>query len=120
MGSNGTWAIFEKVIIELYNQNLLTKGVLRSITKIFSSTDIDSGRYVYYPANDGKILEQICVEVEFPEFRPVLPDGWDDMTWIERSSVCNDSIHADWEISFPMKFYLCGVGNKGRCVKISS
>lgn len=65
MGNNAPGADFETIVINLYDENCLSKNVLNVIGEVFvgSYSDIDLGGNQDLVTKDGKGLEQVVVEI---------------------------------------------------------
>lgn len=83
MGNNYAYSIVEEQIVKLYDAGLLTLPVLDILCEPFRGSDIDSGGSQDLESKDGKSMDQICVELVNPEFKPNEPaegEEWDEET----------------------------------------
>lgn len=69
---------FEKTILDLYEQEMLTLERLERIAEQYRAIGIDSAGSQYLRARDGKNLHQICISLVDPTFRLAAPDSSDD------------------------------------------
>jgi len=75
MGNNAAYTNWEASVIALYNAGELNPATLDILSEIYRGTDIDSGGSMDLHSNDGKDVEQICVETIHPGVTPdVDPD----------------------------------------------
>lgn len=87
MGWNQGWTIAEKQIVGLYDLGVLTLPVLDVICNAVGNSDIDSGGSNDLTAQDGKMMEEICMALVMPDF-PELDhtgDEWDE-DWFDAFS----------------------------------
>lgn len=62
------YAAFEKTILDLYDQELLTLDRLDRVASQYRWRKIDSAGSQYLAARDGKDLYQVCIELVDPSF----------------------------------------------------
>lgn len=67
MGWNAGYTVLEKQVIELYNNDLLTKDVLACVIEPFKETDCDHGGSYNLVAKDGLFADEIMLKVWNPE-----------------------------------------------------
>jgi hypothetical protein len=68
MNKRTAYAVFERTILDLYEQKVLTVNLLDRIASQYRLVDIDSAGSQYLRTRDGKDLIQICIEVIDPTF----------------------------------------------------
>jgi YD repeat-containing protein len=85
MGNNDAYSNFQFTVITLYDHGVLTLDILDSFGNYACTyPDIDSGGDTGLTTKDGKTLEQVCIEIVDPEWKPVKsttvsyddPDHW--------------------------------------------
>lgn len=65
MGWNTGYTIFEKIVVNLYNNKKLDKETLEIVANEFVGMDLDSGGITDITANDGKgLMDIICFMYE--------------------------------------------------------
>ena len=74
MKRRAAYATFEKTILDLYEQKVLTLDLLDRIAHQYKLINIDSAGSQYLQAQDGKDLHQICIELVDPVF-PIITRG---------------------------------------------
>lgn len=86
MGNNTAYTIFEHTIITLYNKGVLDLDLLDTLAKKQANSDIDRGGSCSLKANDRKNLEEICLNLIYPEWKPKSAIGsedyWDE--WMDK------------------------------------
>lgn len=66
MARRAAYASFEKTVLELYEQGVLTLERLERLAEQYRTIEIDSAGSQYLRAYDGKDLHQICIELVEP------------------------------------------------------
>lgn len=67
MGWNSGYTIFERIVINLYDENKLDKQTLEIIANEFIGLDVDFGGFTDKKAKDGKNLVDIICFMYEPE-----------------------------------------------------
>lgn len=67
MGWNAGYMVLENQVINLYNNDLLTKEVLACVIEPFKETDCDSGGSCNLVAKDGLTADEIMLKVWNPD-----------------------------------------------------
>jgi hypothetical protein len=76
--TNALYQEFERTIIEAYDEELLTPGLLDELAAIFRGKGMsDDGALLWIETNDGKMVDQVCVECLEPNFVPEIE------TWLD-------------------------------------
>lgn len=68
------YANFEKTVLYLYDQGLLTLGFLDYIAERYRLVSMDSAGSCYVRAQDGKDVRQVCIALVDPTF-PLVTEG---------------------------------------------
>ncbi len=68
MMKRDTYAVFERMIVDLYEQDALTLHLLDSIARKYRFARIDSADSQCLQTRDGKDLHQICIGLIYPTF----------------------------------------------------
>ncbi len=76
MGCNRDYTVFEATVIGAYNLGKLDKALLEVIMRPYADSDIDSGGCRDLKTKDGKLLEQVVIEV-YGDIYPEAPDEHD-------------------------------------------
>jgi hypothetical protein len=63
-----SYAVFEKTILDLYDQELLTLDRLDRVADLYRWLHIDNAGSQYVLTRDGKDLYQVCIELVDPSF----------------------------------------------------
>ena len=67
MGWNSAYEIFEKQVINAYDEGILTDILLDKIVTPYKGTDLDSGGSQGLLSKDGLNIEQIICKIMYPE-----------------------------------------------------
>jgi hypothetical protein len=87
MGNNEAFRTFQVTVIILYNHEVLTLAILDELAEEWRGPDIDRGGDTDITAENGKSLEEICIALVYPRWRPTInddlsvyddPDEWYD------------------------------------------
>lgn len=82
MGNNAAYATFEHTIITLYDKGVLDLDLLDILACEYEGMDVDSGGSQDLQSRDGKSLEQVCIELVDPDWKPERrPEDEDDEWW---------------------------------------
>jgi len=76
MGWNEGYSIMEVQVINLYNEGILTKNVLKGLMEPFRDSDIDRGGSHDLKSKDGKTADEIIISVMEPEKYQEAADGF--------------------------------------------
>ncbi|HLZ63317.1 MAG TPA: hypothetical protein VKR06_40810 [Ktedonosporobacter sp.] len=68
------YTTFERMILGLYEQKMLTADLLNLIARHYHQIGIDSAGSLYVQTRDGKDLHQICIALLDPTF-PIVARG---------------------------------------------
>jgi hypothetical protein len=92
------YAAFEKTILELYEQHILTLDLLEQIATQYRMVGIDSVGSQYLRAHDGKDLQQICIGLVDPAF-PIAIQGSNedhDESWEQELKKWEKIVRQHW------------------------
>ena len=92
------YATFEKTILDLYEQKILTLDLLDRIAHRYRLIGIDSAGSQYLRAPDGKDLHQICIELVDPSF-PIVTRGSNEdheEYWEQELKKWEEIVHRHW------------------------
>jgi hypothetical protein len=100
MERRSAYAEFEKVIINLYEQKILTLALLDDIAHQYSQVGVDSAGSQYMRAYDGKDLCQICIELIDPAFPIVVRGSSEDHEeyWEQEFKKWQEIVSRRWEL----------------------
>ena len=74
LSKRANYATFEKIVLYLYDRELLTLGFLDYIADSYRQVGVDSAGSCYMRAQDGKDLCQVCIALVDPTF-PIAIEG---------------------------------------------
>lgn len=94
MGNNSAFTTFEHVVMTLHNTGKLDIPTLDAIAEFWRGTDIDSGGMEYIEDKDGKLVDEVCVNLIEPDFKPV-GDEEDKFSWGYEEEF-DDLKHSRW------------------------
>ena len=78
MNNRKAYASFEKTVLDLYEQGVLTLEYLECIAHQYCTIGIDSAGCQYLLTHDGKDLHQICIALVDPGFALALRGSSED------------------------------------------
>lgn len=78
MNKRAAYAAFEKIVLYLYDRELLTVGLLDYIAGRYRLVGVDSAGSRYMRAQDGKDLWQVCISLVDPAFKVALQGSGED------------------------------------------
>jgi hypothetical protein len=78
MNRRAAYASFEKTVLDLYEQEMLTLEHLERIAEQYRTIEIDSAGSRYLRTRDGKNLHQVCIELVDPAFALAAPGSSED------------------------------------------
>jgi hypothetical protein len=98
MQKRTTYAAFEKTILDLYDQDLLTLDRLDHIANQYRWLEIDSAGSQYLLTRDGKDLYQVCIELVDPSFPIPLRGSSEDHEeyWEQELKKWEDIVRWHW------------------------
>lgn len=94
MGNNVAYSTFQHTIIIIYNHRVLTLELLDELAKEYADTDIDSGGDTGLTTKDGKTLEEVCIGLVDPAWKPVKKD--DEEYYIDPEYWKNEELYFKW------------------------
>jgi len=92
------YASFEKTVLDLYEQEMLTLECLERIAEQYRTIEIDSAGSRYLRARDGKDLHRICIELVDPGFTLAAPGSIEDHEdyWERELKKWEEVVHQRW------------------------
>lgn len=99
MNKRAVYAVFEKTVLDLYEQESLTLSLLDSIARQYRLLEIDSAGSQYRLAYDGKDLHQICIRLVDPLF-PLVARGSNedhDESWEQELRKWEEIVRVRWD-----------------------
>lgn len=69
MDKRTNYAVFEKLVLNLYDRKMLTLDLLDSIARRYRLVSIDSAGSRSMRTQDGKDLHQVCIKLVDPTFQ---------------------------------------------------
>lgn len=97
MGNNAAYSSFEYTIITIYNHGVLTLELLDELAKDYEGMDVDSGGSRDLQTKDGKTLEEVCIGLVDPGWKPdnVYPSD-EEWQWEERYNKWHEITDERW------------------------
>lgn len=98
MQKRTAYAALEKMILDLYERQILTLGLLDLIASQYCLGGIDSAGSQYVQTRDGKDLHQVCIELVDPTFPVVARGSSEDHEeyWEQELKKWEEIVHQRW------------------------
>jgi hypothetical protein len=94
------YAAFENVILDLYEQEMLTLALLDAIVLQYRQVGMDSAGSQGLRTHDGKDLQQVCIELVDPTFPIVVSGSSEDHEeyWEQELNKWQEIVSKRWEL----------------------
>ena|SRR5207245_3204592 len=98
MTRRDAYAAFEKTILNLYEQKILSADLLDRVARHYRLVGADSAGSQYVRTQDGKDLQQVCIELIDPAF-PISARGSNedhDESWEQELKKWEEIVRERW------------------------
>ncbi len=98
MMRRAAYAAFERMILDLYEQRILTLSLLDCIASKYRPVGIDTAGTQFLRTQDGKDLHQVCIELIDPSF-PLATRGTSEdheEYWERELKKWEEIVHERW------------------------
>lgn len=98
MNKRLSYALLERMVIYLYDRDLLTLGLLDYIADRYRQIGVDSAGSNYMRTRDGKDLYQVCIALVDPTFPIAIEGSGEDNEeyWEREQKKWEEIIHLRW------------------------
>ncbi len=98
MMRRAAYAAFERMILDLYEQRILTLSLLDSVASEYRPIGVDTAGTQYLQTQDGKDLHQVCIELIDPSY-PIATKGASEdheEYWERELNKWEEIVHERW------------------------